>query len=148
MSLCQYWPFFTTQGPHFWRLKCNLRPAFSAFWAAAQQTNKNAALFIVYERARPNGETPSDSRSRLHLTKNGGKKVAACFFPTAWMRIMTLHLKGNSCCCLPTLQFIPNGHQAIKNLGVTLKRNGFSKVKWPFLNWKQTEFRQAWDIFI
>ena len=40
-----------------------------------------AALFIVYERARPNGETPSDSRSRLHLsTKNGGKKVAACFF--------------------------------------------------------------------
>ena len=65
-----------------------LRPAGAG---SSQQTNKNAALFIVYERARPNGETPSDSRSRLHLTKNGGKKVAACFFPTAWMRIMTLH---------------------------------------------------------
>ena len=64
-----------------------LRPAGAG---SSQQTNKNAALFIVYERARPNGETASDSRSRLHQRKMAVKNLQLVFFFQAG-RIMTLH---------------------------------------------------------
>ena len=80
--------FLSPRGPNFGAQNgCSFRPAFGAA-SHGLETNKNAvaALFIVYlERARPSGETASDSRSRLGIQrKMAVKKLQACLDLKLW----------------------------------------------------------------